>query len=66
MGAESKLVFTPVAEKVNQEKNLSVKGLCGSARSFLYAQCAQGDVYGYSHGFVLGKAFFCFYYFLFP
>jgi transcription-repair coupling factor (superfamily II helicase) len=41
MGAESKLVFTPVAEKVNQGKNLSVKGLCGSAWSFLYAQCAQ-------------------------
>ncbi len=41
MGAESKLVFTPVAEKVNQRKNLSVKGLCGSAWSFLYAQCAQ-------------------------
>src|SRR5271169_4168820 len=41
MGAESKLVFTPVAEKVNQEKNLSVKGLCGSAWSFLYAQCAH-------------------------
>jgi len=41
MGAESKLVFTPVAEKVNQRKNLSVKGLCGSAWSFLYAQCAH-------------------------
>jgi transcription-repair coupling factor (superfamily II helicase) len=41
MGAESKLVFTPVAEKVNQGKNLSVKGLCGSAWSLLYAQCAQ-------------------------